>query len=371
MMSTPTTRPCKGPRRSVVALALAACIGSAGAAQDGAQPDSARPAAARNRITVLYDAFGREASMTKDWGFAALIEVGDKRILFDTGNNAEIFARNVKAKGVDLARLDFVVLSHRHGDHMGGLNYLLSVNPHVPIYAPRENFGVFGASFPGDFYRRNESLPAAMRYFDGKPPETVRFGTPWPEADFRWVATTTEVAPGLHLIVLKGTWGVDLEVMEMSLAIDTPQGIVLVVGCGHPEIEKIVAAAAAFNQPIHLVLGGLHLLPATDEQTRRIASALRDTWRVAWMAPGHCTGEPAFEILQNTFGARYLYAGLGATITIGAQPMSSAGERAADTSFDLVDRQGYRELAGTGADLGETVHAHAQPRPACPRTGMP
>jgi 7,8-dihydropterin-6-yl-methyl-4-(beta-D-ribofuranosyl)aminobenzene 5'-phosphate synthase len=54
------------------------------------------------QITVLYDAFGKTSTMTKDWGFAALVEYGGKRILFDTGNNAEIFARNVEAKGVDL-----------------------------------------------------------------------------------------------------------------------------------------------------------------------------------------------------------------------------------------------------------------------------
>jgi metal-dependent hydrolase (beta-lactamase superfamily II) len=63
------------------------------------------------------------------WGYAALVEMNGKRILFDTGDDPQILANNVKAKGVDLTRLDFVVLSHRHGDHMGGLTYLLSVNP--------------------------------------------------------------------------------------------------------------------------------------------------------------------------------------------------------------------------------------------------
>ena len=140
-----------------------------------------------------------------------MLNVG-KRILFDTGNNAEIFAHNVEAKGVDLKQLDFAVVSHRHGDHTAGLNYLLKVNPSVKIYAPQENFGVFGAALPGTFYRRNESLPADMRYFDGRPPETLRFGSPWPDGNFTWITKTTEIAPGLHLILLNGTWGVDLEV---------------------------------------------------------------------------------------------------------------------------------------------------------------
>jgi 7,8-dihydropterin-6-yl-methyl-4-(beta-D-ribofuranosyl)aminobenzene 5'-phosphate synthase len=65
--------------------------------------------------------------MTKAWGFSALVEFGGKRILFDTGGNAEILEHNVKALGVDLSKLDFVVISHRHGDHISGLNYLFHV----------------------------------------------------------------------------------------------------------------------------------------------------------------------------------------------------------------------------------------------------
>ena len=165
---------------------------------------------------------------------------------------------------------------------------------------PKENFGVFGAALPGTFYRRNESLPAEMRYFDGKPPEMQRFGSAWPQGDFTWVTKTTEIAPGFHLILLKGSWGVDLDVMELSLAIDTPEGIVLVVGCSHPTIEKVVEAAkATIDKPLHLVVGGLHLLPAKDEEINRIAAALHDTWKVEWIAPVHCTGEPAFAILKQ------------------------------------------------------------------------
>jgi 7,8-dihydropterin-6-yl-methyl-4-(beta-D-ribofuranosyl)aminobenzene 5'-phosphate synthase len=64
-----------------------------------------------------------------DWGFAALIEYAGKRILFDTGNNAKTFEHNVNELGVDLKRLDAVVISHRHGDHTSGLNHLLQVTP--------------------------------------------------------------------------------------------------------------------------------------------------------------------------------------------------------------------------------------------------
>jgi 7,8-dihydropterin-6-yl-methyl-4-(beta-D-ribofuranosyl)aminobenzene 5'-phosphate synthase len=101
--------------RLAAITALAAAIGSSAASAQSSTP----------QITVLYDAFGKTSTMTKDWGFAALIEYGGKRILFDTGNNAEIFAHNVEANGVDLKQLDFAIVSHRHGDHTSGLNHLL------------------------------------------------------------------------------------------------------------------------------------------------------------------------------------------------------------------------------------------------------
>lgn len=91
--------------------------------------------------------------MTRDWGYAALVEINGKRILFDTGNDPGNLAKNARAKGVDLTRLDFVVLSHRHSDHIGGLAFLHSVNPQVRIYAPKENFGVFGSDLPSTFWR--------------------------------------------------------------------------------------------------------------------------------------------------------------------------------------------------------------------------
>jgi 7,8-dihydropterin-6-yl-methyl-4-(beta-D-ribofuranosyl)aminobenzene 5'-phosphate synthase len=264
------------------------------------------------QITVLYDAFGKTSAMTKDWGFAALIEYGGKRILFDTGNNADIFAHNVKAKGIDLTKLDFVVISHRHGDHTSGLNYLLSVNPNVLIYAPREQAGVFGASAnPGTLYRRNESLPPEMSYFDGKQPQTLRFGTPWPQAHFTWVTQTAEVAPGFHLILLKGSWGVDLDVMELSLAIDTPDGVVLVVGCSHPTIEKIVEATkATVNKSLHLVVAGTHLLRAKDDEIQRIAVALRDNWKVEWIAR-RCRSSPKPDSRRDRPWTRRTYAPIG------------------------------------------------------------
>jgi len=126
-----------------------------------------------NRVTILYDSFGKNPAVTMDWGFAALVESGGKRILFDTGNNAQIFEHNVKTLGVDLRNLDFVVISHRHADHTSGITYLLTINPKIKIYVPDETWGLFARGVRNDFYRKDTSLPADMRYYGGHPPEIL------------------------------------------------------------------------------------------------------------------------------------------------------------------------------------------------------
>ena len=134
------------------------------------------------------------------------------------------------------------------------------------------------------------------------------------------------------------------ELKELSLAVNTPEGMVLVVGCSHPGIEKIVEAAAAINPKIHLIAGGFHLVAASDEVIARAVAALKDTFKVESIAPGHCTGEPTFAALKQAFGDRYLYAGLGTTLPLGANTGSDMrrGEGPALQQDDLTT---YRRLA--------------------------
>jgi 7,8-dihydropterin-6-yl-methyl-4-(beta-D-ribofuranosyl)aminobenzene 5'-phosphate synthase len=271
-------------------------------------------------VTILYDGFGKPSAMEKDWGYSALVAYGDKRILFDTGNNPETLAKNAKAKGVDLSRLDFAILSHRHGDHMGGLSHLLEVNPKLKIYAPKEGFGVYGSSLPSKFYRRDETLPREQRYYDGSPPEVMEFGSAWPRAQFELIESSTEIAPGIHLVSLVSDKPGTLEMRELSLAIETTQGVVLIVGCSHPGIERIVETATKIDKRISGVIGGFHLVTANDADIQKVVTSLKDVWNVGFVAPGHCTGEPTFSALKKAFGVRYLYAGLGSTLTTGAGP---------------------------------------------------
>jgi 7,8-dihydropterin-6-yl-methyl-4-(beta-D-ribofuranosyl)aminobenzene 5'-phosphate synthase len=295
---------------SAAALVLVTCT----VALFAAPMASATPA--KTQITVLYDAFGKTPAMQKDWGYSALIEYAGKRILFDTGNNPDILAQNAKAKGIDLSKLDFVVMSHRHGDHMGGLAYLLKVNPAVKIYAPKEGFGVYGADLRSTFYRKDPSLSPEQRYYDGVPPEIMRFGSAWPGANFQLVEKDEEIAPDIHLIALVSDKPGTLELRELSLAINTPEGMAIVVGCSHPGIDNIVAAATAINPRINVIAGGFHLVVTSDADIEKIVTALHDTFKVEYVAPGHCTGEPAFAALKKAFGDRYMYAGLGTTLEL-------------------------------------------------------
>jgi 7,8-dihydropterin-6-yl-methyl-4-(beta-D-ribofuranosyl)aminobenzene 5'-phosphate synthase len=268
------------------------------------------------RVTVLYDAFGKTGEMKQDWGYAAFIEYAGKRILFDTGNDPAILAGNAKASHIDLSKLDFVVMSHRHADHMGGLAYVLRINPDVKIYAPKEGFGVYGGDLLGTFYRRDTTLASEQRYYDGSPPEIIRSGSAWPTGRFQLISENAEIAHGFHLITLVSDKPGTLEMRELSLAITTPEGLVLVVGCSHPGIDKIVQTATALNPHVRLIIGGLHLVISSDQEIADAVAALHDGFNVDYIAPGHCTGEPAFAAFRRAFGDRYIYAGLGTRVSV-------------------------------------------------------
>jgi 7,8-dihydropterin-6-yl-methyl-4-(beta-D-ribofuranosyl)aminobenzene 5'-phosphate synthase len=278
---------------------------------------AAIPCRAQDKVTILYDAFGESKELTKDWGFSALVEHNGMRILFDTGNNAANFQHNVKALGVDVTKLDFVVISHRHADHATGLRYVLSVNPNVKVYVPADGGNGFGgASFPKTFLRADESLPAKMRYYGGTEPEHFTWGKLYDEGNFVLVNDTTEVEPGVFLVRTVSQKTGTLELPELTLAIKRPDGLLLVDGCSHSGIEAILAATSAVDSRTEIVFGGLHLVTAPLAEIDALVENLKTKWKVQKIAPGHCTGEPAFARLRKAYGNNYLYAGLGTTVAL-------------------------------------------------------
>jgi 7,8-dihydropterin-6-yl-methyl-4-(beta-D-ribofuranosyl)aminobenzene 5'-phosphate synthase len=93
----------------------------------------------------------------------------------------------------------------------------------------------------------------------------------------------------------------------------------------------------------------LHLLPAKDDQITSIAASLRDAWGVRYIAPVHCTGEPAFAILKDMFGDHYVYAGLGTTVLLGPKVTTKAeAGQPTRNAMDQEDLRGYREAMARG-----------------------
>lgn len=270
-----------------------------------------------DKVTILYDAFGDSKELTKDWGFSALVEHDGKRILFDSGNNAEIFERNVKTLGVDLTKIDFAVISHRHSDHATGVKYLLKVNPTVTIYVPADGANGFGGMpVPAAYFRPDAELPGKMRYFGGTAPEHLNSGKLYDNANIVLVSKMTEVMPGVFLVRTVSEKKGTLELPELTLAIKRPGGLLLVDGCSHAGIEAILEAASAIDPRTEIVFGGLHLVTTPVEEIDALVGNLQTKWKVQRIAPGHCTGEAAFARLQKAFGEKYVYAGLGTVVTV-------------------------------------------------------
>ena len=267
------------------------------------------------RITVLYDAFGERPDLLQDWGFAALVEHEGRRMLFDTGNDAEFFRHNVEALNIDLSSLDVVVISHRHGDHTDGLRYLLTINPRVQVLAADDEY--FGGPTPQAFFRNSvDSLPSRMRYFNGAVPMTIPHGSRWKHANLTRVVSELEIAPGIKVVSNVSRGEGFRETPELSLVIETPEGQIVLVGCSHPGIEQILESVEARTRPVRLVVGGLHWVTLTRAEVERLTTRLRDEWNIGAVAPGHCTGEFGFAELSRLFGAKYVYAGVGTTLRL-------------------------------------------------------
>ena len=288
-----------------------------------------QPSLQPNSILNLYDAFGYgKRGTVLDWGYSAIVHFNGKTILFDSGNDAEIFEHNVKALGVDLSKVDFAVLSHYHADHFSGFDYLLRVNPNVKIYLPDEP--ELGA--PVDFKFSNESqddlkgvAPEEMYFGGTKSSMVYRASGSFPHSNHEFVTSNREVAPGVFLIATHApTMGFfdayppnskehpELDGLpELSLALKTEQGVVIVTGCSHTKVEEIIRITKQFVAPnIDLVAGGYHLFPYDRQYVVNLAKLMKDNLGVRRVAPAHCTGNLAFKIFREQFGSNYAYAGL-------------------------------------------------------------
>jgi 7,8-dihydropterin-6-yl-methyl-4-(beta-D-ribofuranosyl)aminobenzene 5'-phosphate synthase len=230
-------------------------------------------------MTILYDNYQYEEGFKNSWGFSCLIEGAGPTILFDTGGKDGNLMHNFKVAGKDPQDVDIIILSHIHWDHTGGVSDLLESKTGIDVYMPQ--------SFPIAFKKDIEALGAhPVMVSDAK---MIRDG----------VWSTGEMGS---------------EIIEQSLVIRTPGGLVIITGCAHPGIEDILTKAQEIkDEQILLVMGGFHLHRTGTNAVKAIAMEFKDK-QIQYAAPTHCSGDGTIKVFQEVFGEQYLKVGTGKVI---------------------------------------------------------
>ena len=233
------------------------------------------------RIKVIFDNVRYARQLETAWGFSCVIEGMPQVILFDTGSDGNVLLANMAKMGIDPRNVDAVFLSHLHDDHIGGLRVLLQRNPRITVFLP--------ASFPASFKQPITATGAQVRALDQ------------PEKLFDKVYTTG----------VSGSW-----IKEQSLVIDTPKGLVIVTGCAHPGVVRIVRRTKNWlRQEVYLLMGGFHLGGQPLGELPRVAAELQKLG-VHKVAPSHCTGEAARKLFRERWGRNFIDSGVGAVIEL-------------------------------------------------------
>jgi 7,8-dihydropterin-6-yl-methyl-4-(beta-D-ribofuranosyl)aminobenzene 5'-phosphate synthase len=274
----------------------------------GAKSSSAPPVIKSVEVvilsTMLADRFG-----VGEWGFAALVDMDGHRILFDTGARPETVLHNAPELGIDLSTVNDVILSHHHGDHTGGLvtlrRELSSKNPRA-LSRAYVGEGIF-LSRPGKDGRESNEAVLTRRDYE------VLGGS------FEIIKRPTQIFPGAWLtgpvprVHPERNWSLQRSILaggrrmedtvpeDMSLVLDTEQGLVVVSGCGHAGIINTLeyARSQVRRAPVYAAVGGFHLFEANaatlDWTARMLAS-----FELKNLLGAHCTGiESVFDLRQR------------------------------------------------------------------------
>jgi 7,8-dihydropterin-6-yl-methyl-4-(beta-D-ribofuranosyl)aminobenzene 5'-phosphate synthase len=238
---------------------------------------------AADRAVVLFDS-PAAPGLADGWGYSLYIENRGKRILFDTGPSPTALETNARALGIDLTKLDAVIISHDDSDHFAGLPHIASVHRNVPVYVPESDYGAFGLSGLNGFFRFFQALMPRNDVVD--PPKGLRYVR---------VAREASLDGGMRLVVFNFGDGRK----EQALVVDRPGGAVLFSGCAHPGIANMVRGAGT---SVRVIAGGFHLAHSSEAEIRKTAAELKASG-VRAAIPGHCSGPKATSELKRQFGA--------------------------------------------------------------------
>ena len=241
-------------------------------------------------ITVVHDNNPYKEGLETAWGFSSLVIGAEKTILLDSGGDGSILLGNMEKLAVEPKSIDIVVLSHLHGDHTGGLDSFLEKNSDVTTYLPK--------SFPKKF--KDNVLSFRSKIVE--------------------VEQSLKICENIY-----STGQLGRLIKEQSLIVRTDKGLIVITGCAHPGIVKIVNAAKdlmrapALREPkddILLVIGGFHLEWATKGKIEKTISAFKQIG-VRYVGPAHCSGNKARSLFEKRFGENYIDVGAGKVVTTG------------------------------------------------------
>ncbi len=275
------------------------------------------------RLTTLAENTTARPATFGEEGLSILIEAGTSIILLDTGQTVSAVL-NAAALGVDLSRVEKIVLSHGHFDHTGGLRSVLrkmrknvEVVCHPDVWAPKYAVGKDGAErFIGVPFQRAELESLGARFAMGRGPVVIAekvtaLGEVSMENDFETIDP--------HLFVRDGAaLRPDDLLDDRAVVIDSGDGLVVVLGCAHRGIVNTLKSAQKLTgvERINLVVGGSHLVGSEEERVWQTVAALKQL-NVERLGLCHCTSLPAAAILAREFGDSFFFNNVGKAVEAG------------------------------------------------------